>query len=164
MTPREKKFCRLMTVLADPRQAAQEAGYKHPEEEWPELLGRGDIADEISRRMRNIRSVYESTAICGIYRLAYGGNSDVLRLMDSAPLTTDELRAIDLRCVSEIKRTKDKSVEIKFFDRIKAAEKLATLYTAGESSDTASGLLDAMRLSAEALGNMYASEVGGDEV
>ena len=58
-----------------------------------------------------------------------------------------ELKKMDLFCVSEIKRPKDGSMEIKFFDRMKALEKLSE----GESGDGAASFYEAICRSAQAL-------------
>ena len=157
MKPREKEFCRLMTVYADPVRAAREAGYKAPEKAWSELSAREEIVGEIRRRSENIRSIYESTAACGLYRLAYGGVSDALIPVFREELSDDDLRSLDLRNVSEIKRT-DKGVEIRFCDRIKAAQMLEELFSAKTDRDDSTGLLDAIRMSAEALSSRSGSE------
>ncbi|WP_407383832.1 terminase small subunit [Ruminococcus sp.] len=157
MKPREKEFCRLMTVYADPIRAAREAGYKKPERAWSELAAREEIVSEIRRRGENIRSIYESTAACGLYRLAYGGVSDALTLVFRDRLSEDDLGTLDLRSISEIKRT-DKGVEIRFCDRIKAAERLAALFSTDAEQGGSTGLLDAIRLSAEALSSASGRE------
>ena len=163
MKPREKKFCRLLTVYADPKRAAQEVGYKHPEKAWQSLMEREDIAEEIRRLCRNIRSVYESTAISGLYKLAFGGVSDALALLYDKDMPPERLSQLDLSCVSEIKRT-DKGVEIKFCDRMKALSQLIQLLDHDEENASSSGLLDAMMLSAEALGRLGAEQVNDDAV
>lgn len=157
MKPREKEFCRLMTVVADPIKAAREAGYKHPEKAWAELSEREEIVSEIRRRCENIRSVYENTAICGLYKLACGGVSDALTLLYRDDISEDDLRSLDLRNVSEIKRT-DKGIEVKFCDRIKAVDKLQELLGNGAGQGNGSGLLDAIMTSAQALGSQIGSE------
>lgn len=151
MKPKEKEFCRLMTVYADPVRAAREAGYKHPETAWSELTAREEIVGEIRRRCENMRSIYEHTAVCGLYRLAYGGMSDALTLLYREDLSPQELRSLDLMNVSEIKRT-DKGVEIRFCDRIKAIGALSEALGTGDAHGSGAGLLDAILLSAQALG------------
>ena len=153
MKPREKDFCRLMTAYADPLRAAREAGYKNPDRACIELMTRDDIGKEINRMSGNIRSVYENSAVCGLYRLAYGGVGDPLTLVYRDDLTDEELSSLDLLNVSEIKRTKDKSIEIKFFDRIKAVEKLNDILCSDTARRESGGLLDAILRSAEALGS-----------
>lgn len=152
MKPREKDFCRLMTAYADPLKAAREAGYKNPDRASIELMTRDDISGEISRLSENVRSIYERSAVCGLYRLAYGGIGDPLTLLYRNDLTDEELGSLDLLNVSEIKRTKDKSIEIKFFDRIKAVEKLNEILGADTTKREGGGLIDAILRSAEALG------------
>lgn len=141
-----------MTVYADPIRAAREAGYKNPQAALSDLTAREEIVSEIRRRCENMRSIYENTAICGLYRLAYGGVSDALTLVYKDNLSEKEMRALDLTNVSEIKRT-DKGIEVKFCDRIKAIDKLQEVLGSGTEQKTGSGLLDAILLSAEALGN-----------
>ena len=146
-----------MTVYADPIRAAREAGYKHPEDAWSELSAREEIVSEIRRRCENIRSIIESTAVCGLYGLAYGGVSDALTFISREIIREEELQALDLRNVAEIKRT-DKGVELKFCDRLKAVDKLQELLHADGKQGGGSGLLDAILLSAEALGSRGGSE------
>ena len=157
MKPKEKEFCRLMTIYADPIKAAREAGYPHPEKAWSALSAKEEIVSDIRRRCENIRSVYENTAICGLYKLAYGGVSDALTLLYREDLSEDDLQSLDLRNVSEIKRT-DKGIEVKFCDRIKAVDKLQELLGNGSGQGNGSGLLDAIMTSAEALGSRIGSE------
>ena len=157
MKPREKEFCRLMTVYADPIRAAREAGYKEPHKAWSELSAREEIVSEIRRRCENIRSIYESTAISGLYRLAYGGVNDALTFINRDVIREEDLRALDLRNVSEIKRT-DKGVEIRFCDRMKAVEKLQELLNSGSGQGGGTGLLDAILTSAQALGSRGGSD------
>lgn len=151
MKPKEKDFCRWMAVCGEPERAARLAGYRHFEERWPRLLCREDIAEEIRSNTRMLRGVYENTALCGLYRTAFGNTGNALRLLYHEEPSDRELDTLDLSSVAEIKRTKDKSVEIKFFDRIKAFEKMQDIFNSSEESKTAGSLLEAMRLSAQAL-------------
>ena len=152
MKPKEKEFCRLMTVYADPIRAAREAGYKHPEKSWAELASEDEIVSEIRRLCSNMRSIYENAAVCGLYRLAYGGVSDALTLIYREDLSDRELSALDLTNVSEIKKT-DKGIEVKFCDRIKAIGALSQISGTQTTEGEGSGLLDAIRMSARALGD-----------
>ena len=152
MKPKEKEFCRLMTVYADPIRAAREAGYKHPEKSWAELASEEEIVSEIHRLCSNMRSIYENAAVCGLYRLAYGGVSDALTLIYRENLSDRELSALDLTNVSEIKKT-DKGIEVKFCDRIKAIGALSQILGTQTTEGEGSGLLDAIRMSARALGD-----------
>ena len=152
MKPKEKEFCRLMTVYADPIRAAREAGYKHPEKSWAELASEEEIVSEIRRLCSNMRSIYENAAVCGLYRLAYGGVSDALTLIYREDLSDRELSALDLTNVSESKKA-DKGIEVKFCDRIKAIGALSQISGTQTTEGGGSGLLDAIRMSARALGD-----------
>ena len=64
--------------------------------------------------------------------------------------TSEELENADLFMVSEIKRPKDGAMEIKFFDRLKALEKLGCR---NDGDSGAKQLFDAIDRSAGAVGN-----------
>lgn len=158
MKPKEKEFCRLMAVYGDVMRAAREAGYRRPERSAMRLLCRADISEEIGRNAESLKKVYENTALCGLYRMAFSAPGDALRLLYRENLTDEELELLDLSSVAEIKRTKDKSMEIKFFDRIKAFERLNAEFNSTKEINPAGGLIEAMRLSAQALSSTAASE------
>ena len=162
MKKKEKEFCRLTVVLGNPRAAAQRAGYKKPDEAWPELITCPEIAAEIRRITREVSKVFRDTMLCSVFRLMNAENNDAVRLLYHDEMSDREIREMNLSGVAEIKRTKDKSVEIKFFDRIKALDKLAELNDTVSDSASAGGLLEAMRLSAQALHEMYESEEKSD--
>ena len=158
MKPKEKEFCRMMALCGEPERAAREAGYRHPQRRWQELLCREDIAREIKRCAAMLKSVYENNAVSGMYRLAFGRTGDALRLLYHEDPTDEELDALDLSSVAEIKRTKDKSMEIKFFDRVKAFDKLNESLHVSAEQNSAGGLIEAMRLSAQALRSLPPDE------
>lgn len=151
MKPKEKEFCRLTAICGDPARAAREAGIKSAKK-WQRLVCRADIAAEIGRNAEALRAVYRHTAMCGLYRTALSNPCDALKLLYHEDPTDAELETLDLSSVAEIKRTKDKSMEIKFFDRVKAADKLNELLNSSEELNSSGGLIEAMRLSAQALG------------
>lgn len=63
-------------------------------------------------------------ALSGYRRLAFGKVSDAVKLLFAENVTDEELCRGDLFNVAEIKKPKDGAMEIKFFDRLKALEKL----------------------------------------
>ena len=164
MKPKEKEFCRLTAIYGDPERAARAAGYKKPARVWHRLICRQDIAAQIRENARSLLAVYRETAVCGLYRMAFDPHSDALRLLYHENPGDEELDALDLSDVAEIKRTKDKSVEIKFFDRVKVMEKLNAIFDSSGELNTSGGLLEAMRLSAQALGCAAQSEGDTDGV
>lgn len=61
-------------------------------------------------------------AAAGYQRLAFGSICDAISLLYKSDPSKEDLEGMDLFLVSEIKRPKDGSMEIKFFDRLKALE------------------------------------------
>ncbi|MBR2177142.1 MAG: terminase small subunit [Clostridia bacterium] len=124
LTPREKQFCSFYVNSGNLKEAAICAGFHQPEKNGAALLLREDINKEIERIYRSRMRNYRQRARAGYERLAFGNVSDAVRLMfEDNPLDKD-LETYDLFNVAEIKRPKDGAMEIKFFDRIKALEKL----------------------------------------
>ncbi len=75
----------------------------------------------MSRRKKTI----EEKVRDGLCELAFGGVSDAVSLLYlSDEEAVDRLPKLKLMNISEIKRPKGGGMEIKFFDRIKACEKL----------------------------------------
>ena len=158
MKKREKEFCRLTVVTGNPQTAARRAGYRHPDEVWPELVTRPDIAAEIRQVAREVSKVFRDTLLCSVFRMMTAENNDALRLLYHEQMSDEEIAGMNLSGVAEIKRTKDKSVEIKFFDRIKALDRLSELNDAADDGTSSGGLIEAMRLSAQALHGMCGRE------
>ena len=77
----------------------------------------------------------------GYRRLAFGKISDAVSLLYMENPSREQLEHMDLFLVSEIKRPKDGSMEIKFFDRLKALEKLTD---DSEKEDRATPFYDAI--------------------
>ena len=88
------------------------------------LLARDDIQNEISRLVKSKEKLARTLASVGYQRLAFGNTSDAVSLIFSKEPGEADLGSMDLFMISEIKKPKDGSIEIKFFDRLKALEKL----------------------------------------
>jgi len=83
----------------------------------------------------------------GLLKLAFGDVSDAVRLLylsDEEALA--RLPKLNLYNVSEIKRPKGGGMEIKFFDRIKACEKLREI--SGEKTEGSLSFYEALEKSA----------------
>ncbi len=96
----------------------------------------------------------------GYRRLAFGDVQSAIKLLfesDEAVLTS--LDSYDLFNVSEVKKAKGGVMEIKFFDRLKALEKLNELALAGEQK-AAGSFLEALEKSAK----MAQSGFGDDAI
>lgn len=85
-------------------------------------------------------------AIAGLRRLAFGRINDALALLSDEPANTETL---DLFNVSEIKRVKGGGVELKFFNRLEALERLAELEERTADSTAADSFFSALQKSAE---------------
>lgn len=151
---KERLFCRLYAAYCDAETAAKEAGYKEPFTDGQKLLCRTAVIAEIRRLARERGSMFSQLAMTGYRRLAFGGISDAVSLLLNDELTPERLRDMDLFLVSEIRKPKDGAIEIKFFDRLKALEKLEQ---GGGDVTEARSLFDAIGRSAEG------SAVGEDE-
>ena len=124
LTPREKQFCCVYANSGNYKEAALCAGFGNPDKTGAALLLRDDINAEIEKIYKSRTRNYRQRARAGYERLAFGNVSDAVRLMFEDNPSEKALESYDLFNVAEIKRPKDGAMEIKFFDRIKALEKL----------------------------------------
>lgn len=78
----------------------------------------------MARKKKSIREEYTD----GLRRLAFGEIQDAVKLlyMDETEILA-QLPALNLYNISEMKRPKGGGMEIKFFDRLKALERLELL-------------------------------------
>lgn len=123
LKPKEKVFCRLIAQACAPAEAAVRAGYRlAPAKAADRLLGREEVRRTIEQYSA---ALFRRNAVAGYERIAFGSVADAVRLCfaDGVP---DDLDALDLYMVSEIKRSKN-GVEIKLFDRLKALDRLSEL-------------------------------------
>ena len=126
LTSKEKLFCTYYSLGRCGREAAVKSGYIFPEKSAVKLLRRRDITEEIMRLDKQREATQKDITI-GYQRLAFGCISDAVCLLFSDEVSREEIEKMDLFNVSEIKRKKGGDIEIKFFDRLKALEKLADL-------------------------------------
>ncbi len=133
LTAKEWLFCRYYILTNNAREAAAKSGCLiFPEKAGERMLKKDRVQKEL-RKMRKNQIPSKSEITAGLRRLAFGSIADAIRLLmedgDSLPI-----ESLDLYNISEIKRTTGKGVEIKFFDRLKALERLAELTENSESS------------------------------
>jgi hypothetical protein len=92
----------------------------------------------------------ENAALGGLRRLAFEPVNDAVRLMARIDVMTDrEIAKLNLLAVSEIRRLKDGALEMKFFDRLKALELLASCAARPEANDAASSFYEALENTAK---------------
>ena len=149
LTSKEKLFCTYYCLNRNGRESAVKSGYMFPEKSAIKLLRRREITEEIARIDKQREATQKDIAI-GYQRLAFGCISDAICLLFSDEVTPEEIEKMDLFNISEIKRKKGGDIEIKFFDRLKALEKLEDIWsTHGE--DEESSLFSAIEKGAKAL-------------
>lgn len=142
LTEKELLFCAYYADGGDARGCAARAGFSvMPQRSAAKLLAREDIRAEITRLEKEKRAV--GSVERGLLRLAFGSVADAMKLMMSEnSMTAEEIERLDLFNVSEIKRPKGGGLEIKFFDRIKALERLEKL--GGGEENTQSSFIKAL--------------------
>ncbi len=126
LTSKEKLFCTYCSVSCNGREAAAKAGYHFPEKTALRLLKRKEIKayiEELDKQRRADRKDITQ----GYIRLAFGCVSDAIGLLYSEEPEKEKLEEMDFFNISEIKKKKGGDIEIKFFDRLKALEKLQQL-------------------------------------
>lgn len=81
----------------------------------------------------------------GLERLAFGSSNDAAFLVFSEEnITPERIASLDLFNVSEIKKVKGGGVEVKFFDRQKAMEKIYDYASGDNTENAASNLIEAL--------------------
>ena len=156
LTSREREFCSCFLNTGSSSLAAQRAGWlKNPEQAGEKLLCRKEIADEIEALARQREKSLANMASVGYQRLAFGNIADAVSLLYMENPSRADLSEMDLFLVSEIKRPKDGSMEIKFFDRLKALEKLESKQ---EEENGVQSLFDAIDEGAKSVGSDKAED------
>lgn len=84
----------------------------------------------------------DKAVLSGLERLAFGRTNDAAALVFAEEVTPAKIQQADLYNVSEIKKIKGGGVEIKFFDRQKAMEKLAEYSERLNSQSNAKNLVE----------------------
>lgn len=151
LSGREKEFCSRFLNCGNAEKAARLSGFaKNPEQAGQKLLDRKDIISEIERIAKQREKLIANMAFSGYARLAFGSIADAVSLLYMDKPTKAELENMDLFLVSEIKHPKEGAMEIKFFDRLKALEKLEGRVC---EDDGVKNLFDAISTSAKAVGS-----------
>lgn len=160
LSMREKIFCNAYVNCGNAKEAATSAGYEGVAQRVGErLLNEPRITEEIERLTELKKREFSQMAILGYKRLAFGSVADAVNLLYLDKPDKEQLEEMDLFMISEIKRPKEGVMEIKFFDRLKALEKLEQ---AGSTDDKAVPFYEALRLGAQAAAGITA--VTEDEI
>lgn len=128
LTKKELDFCRIYVRLRNTKESAIRAGYEIlPEYRAISLLSRKEIRQKITELEKETLAD-DGLVSAGLERLAFGSCADAVKLILSANQdTSPDIDSLDLFNVAEIKYTCGKGMEIKFFDRLKALEKLSEI-------------------------------------
>lgn len=136
LSQKENLFCTYYSIKRNAVEAALRSGYTiMPEKAAVRLLRKEGVRKRIAALSKENRTSFDEVE-AGLRRIAFGCVGDAVKIALSENFDTEELKDMDLFGISEIKVTRGKGVEIKFFDRIKALEKLSQL--AKESGETVS--------------------------
>lgn len=134
LTAREREFCLSFMQSGDAQLSARSAGFRNPDSEGERLLCNEKICAELERLSELRGRLLTALSVIGYQRLAFGSAADAASLLFEENPSRETLGKMDLFLVSEIRRPKDGAMEIKFFDRARALEKLASLSMERESS------------------------------
>ena len=134
LTAREREFCLSFMQSGDAQLSARRAGFRNPDSEGERLLCNEKICAELDRLSELRGRLLTALSVIGYQRLAFGSAADAASLLFEENPSRETLGKMDLFLVSEIRRPKDGAMEIKFFDRARALEKLASLSMERESS------------------------------
>ncbi len=139
---RERLFCRLYLVLLNAELAAERAALPNPAQNGPLLLTESRIQAYLKKLVGKFLPLLLVQAIQGYRRLAFSSTKDAVRLLKGGcdPQCAEEL---DLFSVSEIK-TSASGVQIKFFDRQKALDRLCELAKFADEREPGQPLTDAL--------------------
>lgn len=150
LTAREELFCRLYAYCRNGREAAAKAGYTVcPEIKSRKLLGNSLIRETVEKYSQEM-NITLSEVKAGLRRIAFSSSADAFRLILSENEHELEPEKLDLFNVAEIKRPKGGGLEIKFFDRIKALEKLGEITQSDTAENTVcSSFYEALERSAK---------------
>ncbi|MDO4380367.1 MAG: terminase small subunit [Clostridia bacterium] len=149
LSAKEELFCTYYVLDRNGREAAAKSGYRSPQRSAAKLLKKKEILAFIKAADEKAKRKSEDIA-AGYYRLAFGCVADAVKLIFCDEISESELEKADLFSVSEIKRQKGGGIEIKFFDRLKALEKLESL-SLSDSNASAKAFYSAIEKGAIAL-------------
>lgn len=132
-----RKFCSCYARLCSITEAARRAGFPEESayEEGVKTLSMPRYRRLIQRLCRDTPLEPATLVRAGLERLAFGAANDAAYLVCAEEFPSpQQLASLDLYNVAELKRVKGGGVEVKFFDRQRALERLYTLASGAESA------------------------------
>ena len=144
LSDKEKRFCYYIATHRTLREAAALVGYATPIISGIKLM----LKPAIKAYIQKLKEVDDNAGevAAGLRSIAFGSIADAVKLVIAKDVSEIDVDTLDLQMVSELKFSKGGGVEVKFFDRIKALERLkdvsqndekeSDFFTALESSVT----------------------------
>lgn len=151
LNARQKLFCHWFALTRDAQGAADRC-FRAPEKREEALrLLQTPLAQDYLRQVEAALGGEGLTATAeeGYRRLAFGPVTDAVRLMFPAEDETPPLEEMDLYNISKISQAKG-GLEITFFDRLEALDRLAAQQKETAVQQDALGFLDAVAAGAAA--------------
>lgn len=134
---KRRQFCFYYARLCNITEAARRAGFTEDcaYEEGIKTLSMPRYRQLVKRLCAEPPLSAEALVRAGLERLAFGQANDAAYLVCAEELPSpDQLAMLDLYNVSELKRVKGGGVEVKFFDRQRALERLYELASGADSA------------------------------
>lgn len=158
----EKLFCYYYHTLQNGKDAAIKSGFPtmRAEAKAAKLLLRADIQAQIAQfSSQKTDDKLLDCIVAGLNRLAFASSCDSLKfmLLDKESLL-QQVDKLDLFHISEIKIPKEGALEIKFFDRFKAFDKLLEIARFQSNSDDATEFFAALEASAKSIDEVNADD------
>lgn len=149
----KKMFCFYFLKLRNVREAGIKAGFSQENAfaEGMKLLNSQSTQKSLDKLKQ--KTDYSNGIVkAGLERLAFGNVNDAVKLAFSEEqISEKEISELDLFNVSEIKKIKGGGVEIKFFDRQKALEKLWEIENTADINSSAESFFNAIKTGANAI-------------
>lgn len=151
MTVKEKLFCKFYLAYQNPTEAAIKAGYAklNAQKKAHKLLTKPEIQNELQKLKKEIdNNQLIHWAIIILKRILFCAPNDTISLaLKQDNLDDQQIEKLNLFQISELKKLKDGTLEIKFIDKIKAIACLIDIANNFKNSDTANNLLSALTTS-----------------
>lgn len=122
LSVQEKQFCYHVASHRNVREAAALVGYTSPIITGLKLM----LNPTVKAYIQKLREAEDNAGevAAGLRNIAFGSIADPVKLATAKDFSELDVDALDLHMVSELKFSKGGGVELKFFDRIKALERL----------------------------------------
>lgn len=135
------------------KDSAVKAGFRPSaaEDTAARLLLRKDVLSYVARlEEKKAGEKLMASIVSGLNRLAFASSADSLKLaLFDREFLLEHVDELDLFHIAEIKIPKEGSIEIKFFDRFKAFDKLLDIARFSESNNDAAEFFTALERSAK---------------